>query len=132
MRRPTLVLQGLLVSAIAVSIVHYTDNTVRFDDYSPDSGLVTRPMIPVSWVVFTAFGIWGYVQHRSGSHRRAAVGLAVYSISGLIGLAHYTTVSPSDFSAFQNTFVVLDVLLGAAILAFACQLALVGEPRPAA
>jgi hypothetical protein len=124
MHRPTLVLNLVLGSAVVVSVVHYVDNTVRFDDYSPDSGLVTRPMIPLAWVVFTAFGVWGYVQYRRGRDARAALGLAVYAGSGLVGPVHYTAVSPSDFDAFQNVFVVLDTLLGIGVLAFACWLAL--------
>ena len=116
--------EGILLSTFLLSIVHYVDNTVRFTDYTPgDPGLITRPVIPLSWVVFTAFGVWGYVQYRRGDTARAAVGLAVYSVSGLIGPLHYTAVSPSDFDAFQNTFVVLDTLAGVAVLIVACRLA---------
>jgi hypothetical protein len=123
--RSTRLLTGLLIAAVLASIVHYVDNVVRYEEYAPDgAGLITAPVIAASWWFFTAFGAWGYVNFRRGEPHRAAVGLAVYSISGLIGLVHYTTVSPSDFDLLQNTFVVLDVLLGAAILAFAARLAL--------
>ena len=115
--------EAVLGTAFLLSIVHYVDNTLRFDDYSPDPGLITRPTIPLAWVVFTAFGIWGYVQYRRGEWGRAAIGLAVYSISGLIGPFHYTTVSPSDFDWFQNLFVVLDSLAGLAVLGVAAWLA---------
>jgi hypothetical protein len=114
----------VLVTAFLLSIVHYVDNTVRFDDYTPDPGLITRPLIPLAWVVFTAFGVWGYLQYRRGDDRKAAVGLAVYSVSGLIGPLHFTEVSPSDFDWFQNLFVVLDTLAGVAVFAIACTLAL--------
>ncbi len=124
MRNPTRVLQVLFFSAVAVSIVHYVDNVVRFDDYDPDPGLITAPVVAVSWFVFTAFGLWGYVQYRRGHRRAAALALAVYSGSGLIGPVHYTVVSPSDLDGFQNLFVVLDTVLGLGVLAFACWLAL--------
>ncbi len=114
---------GVLLTAFLLSIVHYVDNTVRFDDYTPDPGLITRPVIPLSWVVFTAFGVWGYLRLRAGDRSRAAIGLAIYSVSGLIGVGHYTTVSPSDFDWFQNLFVVLDTLAGASVLAVAAVLA---------
>ena len=117
-------LDVVLGTAFVLSIVHYVDNTIRFDDYSPDPGLITRPLIPIAWVVFTAFGVWGYLQLRRGNTRQAALGLAVYSASGLIGPFHYTTVSPSDFDWFQNLFVVLDSLAGLAVLLVACGLAL--------
>ena len=110
----------MLGTAFLLSIVHYVDNTLRFDDYTPDPGLITRPAIPLAWVVFTAFGVWGYLQYRRGDDRKAAIGLAVYSFSGLIGPLHYTEVSPSDFDWFQNLFVVLDTLAGVAVLGVAC------------
>src|SRR5215207_6184805 len=112
----------VLGTAFLLSIVHYVDNTIRFDDYSPDPGLITRPAIPIAWVVFTAFGVWGYLQLRRGDDARAALGLAVYSASGLVGPFHYTTVSPSDFDWFQNLFVVLDSLAGVAVLLVAAWL----------
>jgi hypothetical protein len=114
----------VLLTAFLLSIVHYVDNTIRFADYSPDPGFITRPVIPISWVVFTAFGAWGYVQLRRGRDGLAAIGLAVYSGSGLIGPLHYTAVSPSDFDWFQNLFVVLDTAAGLAVFAIACSLAL--------
>ena len=126
--RATRVLQVLLVTAIAVSIVHYADNTIRWDEYTQgnDTGLITRPVIPISWVVFTVAGIAGYLLHRRGRWPLAAACLGFYSVSGLISLGHFTEVSPADFDAFQLTFVVLDFVLGAAILAYALWLAVAG------
>ncbi len=112
------------MAAVLVSIVHYVDNVARFEDYAPDgAGLVTAPLVAASWFVFTGFGLWGYLSYRRGRYRSAAVGLALYSVSGLVGIVHYREVSPSDFDLLQNTFVSLDILLGAAILAMACRLA---------
>ena len=120
----TRLLQTLLVTAVLVSIVHYVDNVVRFEDYAPaGAGLVTAPLVAASWFVLTGFGLWGYLSYRRGRYRSAAVGLAVYSVSGLVGVVHYREVSPSDFDPLQNTFVSLDIVLGAAILATACRLA---------
>ena len=120
----TRLLQSLLVAAVLVSIVHYVDNVVRFEDYAPDeAGLVTAPLVAASWFVFTGFGLWGYLSYRRGRYRSATVGLGVYSVSGLVGIVHYREVSPSDFDPVQNTFVLLDIVLGAAILAVACRLA---------
>src|SRR4051812_16024030 len=55
-------LRALLGVAIAVSVVHYTDNFVNYDDYpqptsgpAPSAGLVLG-----SWFLFTAFAIAGY------------------------------------------------------------------------
>ena len=122
--RFTRILQAVLLAAVLVSIVHYVDNTVRYDDYAQGgAGPITAPVVAVSWFVFTAFGLWGYLAYLGGRFRSAAIGLAVYSGSGLVGIIHYRQVSPSDFDLLQNTFVTLDILLGVAILALAVRLA---------
>ena len=117
-------LRALLIVAIAESFVHYLDNTLRYSDYTgADPPAVTswiaRWMIPVSWVLFTAAAVIGYRRFRDGRWAQAALWLSVYSVSGLISLGHYIGISISDLSAFQNTFVFLDIAAGTAVLAFA-------------
>jgi hypothetical protein len=119
------VARRVFFTAVALSTVHYIDNTVRFDDYSGGkSGFVTRPMIPISWVLFTAAGIAGIVYLQRGLRSKAGPLLGVYSVSGLIGILHFTTVSPRDLDWFQNTFVGLDFLAGAAVLLLAVRITL--------
>ena len=115
----------VFATAVALSAVHYYDNTVRFEDYTGGNagGLITRPVIPISLVLFTLAGIAGYRALRAGNRRRAGWLLAVYSISGLVGVGHYTTVSPSEFSAFQNTFIALDFLAGLAVFVLGVRIA---------
>lgn len=115
--------------AIVESFVHYTDNTLRYDDYTVSDpslvpSLVTRWMIPVSWVLFTAAALIGYRRFRQGRWPQAAAWIGAYSASGLVSALHYVDISLSDLSAFQNTFVFLDVILGALVLAFAVWTAL--------
>ena len=122
-------LRVLLAAAIVESFVHYADNTLRYDDYTVDDpsilgGLVKQWVIPVSWVLFTAAAIIGYRRFRVGRWAEAAAWIGAYSTSGLISLLHYTDISVSDLSAFQNTFVFADVALGALVLAFALWTAL--------
>src|SRR5207302_3228495 len=98
--------------------------TVRFSDYTgPNppaiSSWITQWMIPVSWVLFTAVGLLGYRRFRQGRLSEAAAYLAIYSVSGLISIGHYAGISIKDLSAFQNTFVFLDIALGVAMLSFA-------------
>jgi hypothetical protein len=126
--RQLLVLRVVLGLAIVESFVHYADNTLRYDDYtvadpSFAGSLVKQWVIPVAWVLFTIAGITGYRRFRDGRRPEAAAWLGVYSVSGLISVLHYTDISLDDLSAFQNTFVFLDVVLGAAVLAFALWLA---------
>lgn len=122
--RATRVLQVLLVLGIVESFVHYTDNTLRYDDYtisdpSFPGSLIQRWVIPLSWVLFTVAAAIGYRRFRQGQWAQAAAWIGAYSVSGLISVFHYVDIDLSDLSAFQNTFVFLDVLLGALILAFA-------------
>ena len=117
-------LRVLLALAVAESFVHYTDNTLRYEDYTVEDpsflgGLVQQWVIPVSWVLFTAAAVIGYRRFRQGRWTEAAAWIGAYSISGLISVLHYTDISVADLSAFQNTFVFADVVLGALVLAFA-------------
>jgi hypothetical protein len=113
----------LLPISILESAIHYTDNTLRYDDYTgpnSTSDVLIKPwVIPVSWVLFTAAGIVGYRRLRDGRTREAAAWIGVYSVSGLISLLHYTEISIADLSVFQNTFVFLDIVLGLLLLALA-------------
>jgi hypothetical protein len=123
-KTPLTVLRVLLTIGIAESFVHYLDNTVRYSDYTgPNPPAVTswiaQWMIPVSWVLFTAVGLLGYRRFRQGRLSEAAAYLAIYSVSGLISIGHYVGISINDLSAFQNTFVFLDIALGIAVLSFA-------------
>jgi len=119
--RPLRVLQVVLGPAIVSSVFHYADNWVRYDQYPQDEPkLITQPMVPISWVLFTIVGVWGYIQFRNGRWRPAAAALAVYSISGLISPVHYTADAPlSAYDGFQHAFIITDGLAGLAVLAFA-------------
>jgi hypothetical protein len=110
-------------TALALSVVHYIDNTVRFDDYTGGKdGFVTQAMVPVSWVLFTVAGIAGYRALKAGNRGLGGALLGVYSVSGLIGILHYTTVPASDFTPFQNLFIGLDFLAGLAVFALAVRI----------
>ena len=123
------IVRRVFVAALLLSVVHYIDNTIRFDDYTGGKdGFVTQAMIPISWVLFTVAGLAGYRALKQGNRGLAGALLALYSVSGLIGIGHYTTVSPNDFNAFQNTFIGLDFLAGLAVFVMALRLA-VSRPR---
>jgi len=115
----------VLLAAVAISIVHYADNTLRFDDYVAGGtpSFVTQPSIPVSWILFTAAGIAGYVVLRRGSRPLGAGLLGFYSLSGLVGPLHYTDVPPGDFDLYQNVFIIADTILGIAVLVVAVRAA---------
>jgi Na+-driven multidrug efflux pump len=121
--RSTVLMRVVLLGVFASSVVHYTDNYLRFDAYAQgNAGLITKPVIAVSWVLFTVLGIVSYRAYRGGRWAVAAWCLAAYSVSGLISPLHYTTVPPSSYDAVQHTFIVSDLLAGLAALGFALRI----------
>ena len=114
-------LRGLLALAILVSIVHYADNYANYADYpQPTSGPApSQATVGLSWFVFTAFGLAGLALYSHGTPGAAAICLGVYSISGLIGIGHYTVPGATDMPWWRQGHVVADILCGIAMFAFA-------------
>jgi hypothetical protein len=110
----------LFWTAVAVSIVHYTDNFLNYDDYPHGSGPEPSAGVVLgAWFVLTPFGLAGYLLYMRGRIRAGAMLLVVYSTSGLVGIGHYTVAGMTDEPVWRQAHVVADVLLGAGIFAFA-------------
>jgi hypothetical protein len=125
--RPRAVLAILLVAGTA-SVFHYVDNYVRFEQYpQPEPKLITQGLVWQGWLIFTAFGVAGYLLYLRGGRAAAGACLAVYSVSGLIGWLHYTGGPISAFDAFQHANIVIDGLAGIAVLVLAVAVARSGE-----
>ena len=121
----------LVGTAVVLSLGHYADNYLNYDLYpqGPDAVLtITRDMVWISWLVFVAFAYAAWRLWRRGSIRAAAVCLAVFSISGLVSLGHYSAPGMSELAAWRHVFIWVDITLGAAILAYALRAALSGAP----
>ena len=120
-KRAVRVLGWILVVAVVVSVFHYTDNYVNYDDY-PQSSTVPNPsagLVLGAWFVFTAAGLAGYVLFRRGPSDLALVLLAVYSGSGLVGIGHYLVPGATSMPWWRQLHVCLDIACGIAILTFA-------------
>ncbi len=119
--RASALLGALLAVAIAVSVVHYADNFVNFEDFpEPASGPApTATVIAVSWFVFTAAGLAALVLFRRGHVAAAGAALAFYSVSGLVGLGHYTVPGAGAMPWWRHAHIAADILCGIAVLAFA-------------
>ena len=117
---PRRVLDLVFWTAVAVSIVHYVDNVTAHDAYpQPESGPApSATAIAISWFVFTGFGLAGYVLFRRDRIDAASVCLAVYAVSGLIGLGHYTVEGATEMPWWRQAHIVADIVCGLAILAF--------------
>lgn len=60
-------------TAVAVSVVHYTDNYFNFADYPHGDGPEpSQTVVGLAWFVFTAFGLIGYLLVRRGRIRAGA------------------------------------------------------------
>jgi hypothetical protein len=123
MQRATRILLGLLGVAFVVSVVHYVDNYVSYDDY-PQPGPDGLPapsatVIGLAWFVFTACGILALRLWFRGRITGAAVALTAYSVSGLVGLGHYAVPGATDMVWWRQAHIVADIICGLAILGFA-------------
>jgi hypothetical protein len=119
--RPLLVLISV---AFVVSVVHYIDNTVNYDAYpqaEPGSALPnpSAQVVAGAWFVFTAFGALGLWWFVRGRITAAAVAIAVYSGSGLVGFAHYAVPGATAMPWWRQTHIVADIVCGVLLFAFA-------------
>lgn len=114
---------ALMAVAFVVSVVHYTDNAVNYADYplSEPGGLPDPPdwSIAPAWFIFTAMGAVGLWLFLRGSVAPAAVMIAVYSGSGLIGIGHYLVPGATDMVWWRQAHVIADIACGVALFAFA-------------
>lgn len=114
----------LLAIAFVVSVVHYVDNYVNYDDYplpGPDSNVPapSAALVGAGWFIFTAFGVAGLWAFWKRRFVPAAVFLALYSGSGLVGFGHYAVPGATAMVWWRQTHVVLDILCGIAVFGFA-------------
>ncbi len=119
--RATRLLVGLLAFAFLVSVVHYTDNYVNYDDY-PDGGDLPQPsatLVAAGWFVFTASGALGLWLWLRGHLTAAAGFLTGYSVSGLIGFGHYAVPGATQMVWWRQLHVVTDICCGLAVFGFA-------------
>jgi hypothetical protein len=130
--RPLLVLMAV---AFAVSVVHYIDNTVNYADFpqtEPGSSL-PNPSVQVvagAWFFFTAFGALGLWWFVRGRITAAAVAIAVYSGSGLVGFGHYAVPEAMDMVWWRHTHIVADIICGILLFGFALWSAVALREKP--
>ena len=123
------VVRALLIVAVAVSVVHYVDNTLNYDAYpQPTTGPApSQLVVGASWFIFTAFAVAAYLLLRRGRTTAAALCLAAYSGSGLVGIGHYTVPGATGMPWWRQTHIVADITCGVAL--FACSLWLARRSR---
>lgn len=122
--RATRTLGWLLGIAVLVSVVHYVDNYVNYDEYplpGPDAAVPapSAGLVAFGWFLFTAFGGIGLLLWLRRHITSAAIALTGYSLSGLIGIAHYTVSGATDMVWWRQVHIVADIICGVAVLVFA-------------
>ena len=118
-RAPSVRTVGLVVLAsVALTAFHFTDNYVSIDTY-PQPGWITKPVVAVAWIGFTAFGVAGYLLYRRGRFAVAHACLLLYSYAGLSSLGHFLSGSPDEFTTRGLVSVLIDGAAGSAVLVVA-------------
>lgn len=118
------VLWWLVGTAFVISVIHYLDNYVNYDDYPlPPAGsdlpAPSQDEVLRGWVLFTAAGVLGVWLWRRRRITAAALALLGYSLSGLIGVGHYAVPGAVDMVWWRQAHVVADIAAGLAVAAFA-------------
>jgi len=114
---------GIAVGAlISLTLFHFTDNFVNVEDY-PRPGWQSATFIQVgaliTWPLFAAFGVLGYRRYREGRFPQAHIYLIGSSYLGLISLLHFTSASPDELTTRGLVSVLIDGVVGAALLGVA-------------
>ena len=106
----------VVATSIAATALHFTDNLVSIETY-PQPGWVSEPVVVVSWLLYTAAGVGGYLLYRRGVLLAAHALLFAYAFAGLSSLGHFFSGSPDEFTTRGLISVLIDGAAGAAVLA---------------
>jgi hypothetical protein len=117
--RASRVLTVIFTTAVIVSVIHYTDNYVNFNDYpQPDQVDLPAAGIWSAWIAFTAVGLAGYLLFLRSPSVLALALLAIYSGSGLVGILHYSVDGAFQMPWWRQAHVCADILCGFAMITF--------------
>lgn len=105
----------------AVSLFHFTDNTVNIGTY-PKAGWQPEwfgVVVAGAWLLYTAVGIAGYRLYRRGSMRGAHIALMAYGALVISSLGHFLLGSPADLTTRAVISVFVDAAAGSIVIAVA-------------
>src|SRR5262245_34458819 len=113
----TSLLKILILASLFSTLIHNIDNYIHFDQY-PQPSWITPGGIFRSWILWTIFGVAGYLLYDNKRFWLSYICLLIYSTCGLSSLVHYLYGSMDEFSSFMHVFILTDGITGAAILGF--------------
>ena len=105
-------------ASIVLTAFHFTDNYVSIDTY-PQPDWVTGAVVLISWPLFSAIGVAGYLFYRQGRIARANPFLVAYAYAGISSLGHFLSGSPDEFTTRGLVSVLIDGVAGTTVLAVA-------------
>lgn len=114
----------LVLLGLAVSVVHYLDNTINYADF-PSGGPLPDPsrgLVGGSWLFFATAAVAALVALRRDRRREAALAMAVFAGSGLVGVGHYTVPGALDMPWWRHAHVLADIACGLALVVCALRL----------
>lgn len=114
----TSVVRFVVAASIVVTAFHFTDNAVSIEDY-PQPDWITEAVVFISWPLFSAVGVAGYLLYRDGRLPLASWLLLAYALVGISSLGHFTSGSPDEFTDRGLVSIFADGLAGVAVLTVA-------------
>ena len=113
--------RAVVFGTIAVTLFHFTDNTVNVDTY-PQGGW--QPdwfefVVAGAWVLYTAVGVAGYVLYRRERWGAAHACLLIYGYLVISSLGHFFYGSPADLTTRGLVSVFVDAAAGTVVIALA-------------
>ena len=106
----------VVFASIVLTAFHFTDNYVSLETY-PQPDWITGPLVLISWPLFTAVGVVGYIRYRQGRLALAHPLLFAYGYVGLSSLGHFLSGSPDEFTTRGLVSVLVDGVAGSAVVA---------------
>ena len=122
MRPPSTRTVGVVVAVTAVlTLFHFTDNAINLETYPGPSW---QPdwfewVVVLSWPLYLALGVIGYLRYRAGRFASANAFLVAYSFIGLVSIGHFLYASPGELTTRGTISVFVDIAAGSAVLAVA-------------
>jgi hypothetical protein len=123
MRPPSARIVGIVVGAtILLTAFHFTDNIVNVDSY-PRQDWLSATSIQVAglifWPLMAGLGVAAYLHYRRGRFPLANWLLVAFSYLGLVSLLHFTAGSPDELTTRGLISVIIDGVMGFAVLGVA-------------
>ena len=111
----------MVLATIAVTLFHFTDNTINVDTY-PKAGWQPdwfEIVVAAGWVLYTAVGVAGLALYVRERFQAAHACLVVYGALVLSSLGHFLYGPPDELTTRGLVSVFVDAAAGSVLIAVA-------------